>query len=99
MEPPQEPLRCCFGREKQSQKLPPGSVIWKDMRRNASNDAANFGKKHIKQLCSVSTPCINDHHIKEEDLVMVGELSKSLLLRRPGKCLYFGARDQTFHGL
>ena len=98
MEPPQEPLRCCVIREKQSQKLPPGSVFWNDMRRNASNDAANFGNKHIEQLCRVPTPGIDDHQFKEEELEMVGELSKvcsRVVLKMP----FFGARDQTFHCL
>ena len=29
-----------------------------------------------QQLYKVSTPCIDDHHFKEEELKSVGELSK-----------------------
>ena len=32
--------------------------------------------KTTQQLCKVSTPCIDDHHFKEEKLKSVGELSK-----------------------
>ena len=70
------PLRCCFGREKQSQEIPPGSVIWKDMRSNASNDAANSGNKHIEQFCRVSTLASTIISSSKEELEMVGDLSK-----------------------
>ena len=83
MEPPQEPLRFFFGREKQRKKLPPGSVIWKDMRSNASNDAANFGNKHIEQLCRVPTPCIAYHQFEQRGTGNGGRIVKSLLSRRP----------------
>ena len=83
MEPPQEPLRCCFVREKQSQKLPPGSVIWKNMRSNASNDAANFGNKHIEQFCRVPTPCIDDHQFEQRGTDNGGRIVYGLLSRRP----------------
>ena len=35
-----------------------------------------FANKTTKQLCKVSTPCIDDHHFKEEEVKSVGELSK-----------------------
>ena len=68
-----------------AKKLPLVSVIWKDMRSNASNDAANFRNKHIEQLCRVPTPCIDDHQFEQEELEMVGELSKvcSRVLKMP----------------
>ena len=47
-------------------------------------DVAN---KTTQQLYKVSTPCIDDHHFKEEELKSVGELSKvcsQIVL----KCLY-----------
>ena len=31
---------------------------------------------HIDQFCDVSTPCIDDHLFKKEELETVGELSK-----------------------
>ena len=35
-----------------------------------------LANKTTQQLCKVSTPCIDDHHFKEEELKSVGELSK-----------------------
>ena len=35
-----------------------------------------FANKTTQQLYKVSTPCIDDHHFKEEELKSVGELSK-----------------------
>ena len=35
-----------------------------------------LANKTTQQLYNVSTPCIDDHHFKEEELKSVGELSK-----------------------
>ena len=35
-----------------------------------------LANRTTQQLCKVSTPCIDDHHFKEEELKSVGELSK-----------------------
>ena len=35
-----------------------------------------LANKTTQQLCKVSTPCIDDHHFKEEELKSLGELSK-----------------------
>ena len=35
-----------------------------------------LANKTTQQLCKVSTPCIDNHHVKEEELKSVGELSK-----------------------
>ena len=46
-----------------------------------------LANKTTQQLCKVSIPCTDDHHIKEEELKSVGELSKvcsQIVL----KCLY-----------
>ena len=46
-----------------------------------------LANKTTQQLHKVSTPCIDDHHFKEEELKSVGELSKvcsQIVL----KCLY-----------
>ena len=46
-----------------------------------------LANKTTQQLYKVSTPCIDDHHFKEEELKSVGELSKvssQIVL----KCLY-----------
>ena len=46
-----------------------------------------LANRTTQQLCKVSTPCIDDHHFKEEEMKSVGELSKvcsQIVL----KCLY-----------
>ena len=46
-----------------------------------------LGNKTTQQLYKVSTPCIDDHHFKEEEMKSVGELSQvcsQIVL----KCLY-----------
>ena len=46
-----------------------------------------LANKSTQQLYKVSTPCVDDHHFKEEELKSVGELSKvcsQIVL----KCLY-----------
>ena len=43
--------------------------------------------KTTQQLYKVSTPCINDHHFKEEEMKSVGELSK-VCCQIVLKCLY-----------
>ena len=35
-----------------------------------------LANKTTQQLCKVSTPCIDDHHLKEEELKSVGDLSQ-----------------------
>ena len=35
-----------------------------------------LANRTTQQLYNVSTPCIDDHHFKEEELKFVGELSK-----------------------
>ena len=35
-----------------------------------------LANKTTQQLCKVSTPCIDDHHFKEEEMKSVGELSQ-----------------------
>ena len=35
-----------------------------------------YANKTTQQLYKVSTPCIDDHHLKEEDMKSVGELSQ-----------------------
>ena len=67
-----------------------------DMEGHAKKCVARFiwvGEKTTQQLFRVSTPCIDDHHFKEEELKSVGELSKvcsqivfrCLLLARIGR--------------
>ena len=58
-----------------------------------------FRNKTTQQLYTASTPCIDDHHFKEEETKSVGELSKvcsQIVL----KCLYIGheLEDLIFNG-
>ena len=61
-----------------------------DMERHAKKCVERYcevANKTIQQLYKVSTPCIGDHHLKEEEMKTVGELSKvcsQIVL----KCLY-----------
>ena len=50
-------------------------TIWKDMRRSARRKC-ELASKTIEQLVSASTPCVNDHQFKDEELETVGELPK-----------------------
>ena len=59
-----------------SQKQSRGPTIWKDMRKNAWKDIANWRRKRQRQLYTVSTPCLDDHNFKEEELETVGDLAK-----------------------
>ena len=64
-----------------------GPTIWKVMPRNVVERYCELANRTTQQLCKVSTPCIDDHHFKEEELKSVGELSKvcsQIVL----KCLY-----------
>ena len=46
------------------------------MPRNVWNDNCELANKTTQQLYKVSTPCLDDHHFKEEELKSVGKLSK-----------------------
>ena len=46
-----------------------------------------LANKTTQQLCKVSTPCIDDHHFKEEEMKSVGELSH-VCSQMVLKCLY-----------
>ena len=50
-----------------------------------------------QQLYKVSTPCIDDHHFKEEEIKSVGELPE-VCSQIVVKCLYFAriGRPDTF---
>ena len=58
------------------------------MPRNVWSDIVSWQTRRPRQLYKVSTPCIDDHHFKEEKMKSVGELSKvcsQIVL----KCLYW----------
>ena len=52
-----------------------GLLIWRVMQRNVWSDIVSY--KTTQQLYKVSTPCIDDHHFKEEETKSVGELSNT----------------------
>ena len=61
-----------------------------DMEGHAKKCVERYSELAIRttqQLYKVSTPCINDHHFKEEELKSVGELSK-VCSQMDLKCLY-----------
>ena len=54
--------------------------------------------KTTQQLYKVSTPCIDDHHFKEEETKPVGELS-NVCSQIVIKCLYLARMDDLiFYG-
>ena len=78
---------------------------------SCSNDVEGHSKKCVERYCElankttqrlykVSTPCIDDHHFKEEEMKSVGELSQvcsQIVL----KCLYLariGMEGLIFYG-
>ena len=78
-------LKSNQGGKSLAQKQSRGSTIWKDM---LHCDLAN---KKVEQLFKVSSPCLDDHQFKKEELESVGELSKvcsQIVL----KCLYLARR-------
>ena len=46
------------------------------MLRNVWNDMVSLTDRTTQQLYKVSSPCIDDHHFKEEELESVRELSQ-----------------------
>ena len=64
-----------------------GLLIWRVMPRNVWKYIVSWQTGRLNKLYKVSTPCIDDHHFKEEELKYVWELSKvcsQIVL----KCLY-----------
>ena len=64
-----------------------GPVIWKVMQMKCVERYCELAIKTTQQLYKVTTPCLDDHQFKEEELGSVGELSKvcsQIVL----KCLY-----------
>ena len=62
-------------------------MIWLVMQGNVWNDIVSWRIRRLSNSTKVSTPCIDDHHFKEEETKSVGELSNTcsqIVL----KCLY-----------
>ena len=63
------------------------ATTWKNHTKKCVERFCELANKTTQQLYKVSTPCIDDHHFKEEEMKSVGELSKvcsQIVL----KCLY-----------
>ena len=58
-----------------TQKLSCGPATWKAMRKSAWRGIVNWQTKKTGQWYTVSTPCLDDHNYKKEDLETVGEVS------------------------
>ena len=59
-------------------------MTWLVMQRSVWNDIVSWQTRRYSNSTKVSTPCIDDHHFKEEEMKSVGELSHVCVL----KCLY-----------
>ena len=46
------------------------------MQKSVWSDICELTNKTTQQLYKVSTPCIHDHHFKEEELKFAGEMSQ-----------------------
>ena len=62
-------------------------MTWWVMQRSVWNDIVSWQTRRTQQLYKVSTPCIDDHHFKEEETKSIGELS-STCSQIVLKCLY-----------
>ena len=58
-----------------------------------------LANKTTQQLYKVSTPSIDDHHFKEEELKSVGELSQVHVLKLfSNVCIWHELDDPIFYG-
>ena len=64
------------------------------MQRNVCSDVVSWQRRRLKQLYKVSTPCIDDHHFKEEQMKSVGELSQ-VWIQIVVKCLYLARSGRS----
>ena len=77
-----------------------GPTTWRDMHRNAWNGTANLqNKKHQAIVYKVSTPGIDDHQFKKQELETVGEVSKFALTSSWNVFIWRASVDLTFSGL
>ena len=52
------------------------SYEMEDHAKKCAERCCKLANKTTQHLYKVSTPCIDDHHVKEEEMKSVGELSK-----------------------
>ena len=53
-----------------------GRTTWKDMLKQCVERHCELANEETEQLCKVSSPCLDDHHFKIEELGSVGESSE-----------------------
>ena len=59
-----------------------------------------LANKEVEQLFKVSSPCSDDHQLKQEEIESVGELWTGLLTNcLKHACTWHESEDQTFYGL
>ena len=63
-------------------------MTWLVMQRSVWNDIVSWRTKTTQQLYKVSTPCIDDHHFKEEENKICWSIVKYMPLKLFLKCLY-----------
>ena len=49
-----------------------GPTTWKDMLKKCVERYCELSNKKTEQLYTVSRPCLDDHHFKQEELESVG---------------------------
>ena len=76
-----------LGEKSLTQRRLRGPMTWKGMLENAFEGYCELATKNVEQIYKVSSPCLDDHQFKQEELESVGELSQvcpNIVL----KCLY-----------
>ena len=82
-----------------TQKKLRGPATWKDMPENALRHAASR-QTRVEQLYEVSSPCLEDHQVKQEELESVGELTQVCSqIVFENACTWHELDDQTICGL
>ena len=77
-----------------------GPTIWKIMSRNVRNVFGEFTNKTTQQLYKVSTPCLDEHQSKEEELESVREVVKLNALKFSWNvCIWHSSKVLILHGL
>ena len=71
-----EQLKNYQGGENLTKRRLRGPTTCKDMLKNVLRDIANWRTKRQSNLYKVSSPCLDDHHFKKDELESVGEWSK-----------------------
>ena len=75
-ESPLEQLKNYLGGRNLTQKRSRGHTTRKDTRKKRVERCCELANKKTEQLYKVSTPCLDDHQFKQEELESVGELSE-----------------------